>query len=367
MISRATNQCIIDDLKMMTDSLEPNLRGFNGNALLNRYKQTLRVKDPRDSWSDFMHRAEGRDGFNMEQRFNGWASSSPFPAVPFVQVDSADHIRTDQILVVLTPVVNNSVWVASIGDNHTVRVAPAHFRSLIPIFANKLGGSPRIGRDLAERCARIRKAYKNAGNDFTLAGTEKRDDLVSGEAKITGTTHAADALGNFGLAINSTTQAFQLNTTTSKILTEENTNMKNIKADNFINDQKEIAKEIASLNAGRVSNKVVKEAMRPLVALLFKPTWTQKLAMKLTGAKNPLDEFMNTPYADFLCAQLFKAVIDMREVDNVHVKKTANSAVIYAGLKVTEELPVEDLIDKAIKQVTDATSAALGNKDGSDS
>ena len=126
----------------------------------------------------------------------------------------------------------------------------------------------------------------------------------------------------------------------------------NTKTERFVETQKKALEQVAYLNAGRVSNKVVKEAMRPIVALLFKPTFVQKIAMKLTGAKNPLDDFMDTPFADLLCAELFKLALEMRDVENAKVHRVANNAIVHAGLKVTEKIPVEDLIDGAIAQVT---------------
>lgn len=348
-----------------------NVKGWTGHDFLVRYKQTLRVKEPSMSWEQWVDSGASRDGYGMHGRFKGWGFNSPFPAVPFVFLDRCDRVVPGVLAVLVdTPKNDSATFVLLSAENNIMEVNHALNRT-VPVFANKIGGANKVARDAAELCSQVQKLYN----------TEVRDDLGTYTNPLTGQMDGGNPWANLGASavaagsamnlipsddvLNSTIKTSLDNQTKLKL--QETNTMKNAKADNFIQDQKAIAKEIASLNAGRVSNKVVKEAMRPLVALLFKPTWTQKLAMKLTGAKNPLDEFMNTPYADFLCAQLFKAVIDMREVANVHVKKTANSAVIYAGLKVTEELPVEDLIDKAIKQVTDATSAALGAKDGSDS
>lgn len=358
MIPESRYNHLVDHFRKMDTLLRNNLRGLDGQGLLNRYKQTLRVVG-HPTWEQFIKENRSRDGFSMKQRFDGWASNSPFPAVPFVVVDGNDKLLIDRTVVVLTPIQNNVVQVASRDGDHIV-VSPCYWDQLIPVFTNKLGASPKVGRELASYCGDIVSTYKKNGNlHKPVDPRETRDDLYSGT-----TTINTDALGRkYNTTSDDTLDAARY---TQSKTSEEKSTMKNVKADNFIQDQKAIATQIAKLNAGRVSNKVVKEAMRPLVALLFKPTWTQKLAMKVTGAKNPLDEFMNTQYADLLCAQLFKVVIDMREVDNKHVKDTANSAVVYAGLKVTEQLPVEDLIDQAIAKVSEATAGAFGKKDVSD-
>ncbi|CAL9981271.1 hypothetical protein VPHD260_0128 [Vibrio phage D260] len=355
-----------------------NVKGWTGHDFLVRYKQTLRVKEPSMSWEQWVDSGASRDGYGMHGRFKGWGFNSPFPAVPFVFLDHCDRVVPGVLAVLVdTPKNDSATFVLLSAENNIMEVNHALKRA-VPVFANKIGGANKVARDAAELCSQVQKLYN----------TEVREDLDTGSIngltgeKITGQTFGGNpwvakephnpfknlgaAAVGAGASRNITCDSILDGTiktpldNQTKLKLQETNIMKNTKTDNFIQDQKAIAKEIASLNAGRVSNKVVKEAMRPLVALLFKPTFMQKIAMKVTGAKNPLDEFMNTPYADFVCAQLFKVVIDMRGVDNEHVKKTANSAVIYAGLKVTDELPVEDLIDAAIKQVTDATTKAVG-------
>tara|TARA_Y100001956_G_scaffold75879_1_gene84410 strand:+ start:3205 stop:4275 length:1071 start_codon:yes stop_codon:yes gene_type:complete len=332
-----------------------NLRGWTGHDLLVRYKQTLRVKDTQGTnWADWVNSGASRDGYGMEARFKGWGFNSPFPAVPFVFLDYMDRVVPGVLAVLVSTPKNGRAVFVTIDHSGEIKENTRALTNAAPVFVNKIGGANKVARDAAELCSQVQKIFN----------TEVRDDLDSSsfDAGNGGNPWVVNEPRNpFTSAEAPDHKQYKIKVTdNNKFKLEETNTMKNTKTDNFIQDQKAIAKEIASLNAGRVSNKVVKEAMRPLVALLFKPTFMQKIAMKLTGAKNPLDEFMNTPYADLLCAQLFKVVIDMREVDNVHVKKTANSAVVYAGLKVTEQLPVEDLIDNAIKQVTEATTKAIG-------
>lgn len=332
MSNEKARQDIELNLKLMCHITAPNLPN-KGRDMLQKYRQTLRVQGSFNTWEDWVARAQPRDGYPILKRFEGWASDSPFPPVPFalLEQNGSDTVMKDSLVVVHSldgMLANCSIY----RSGHVLLNERVHVSYLVPIFISKLGGSTKAAHSMSEHVKSVRRGV--------LTLKETRDDL--------------DVTKGYKTTMN----GYFVADTKSK--TKETETMKNTKTDNFIQDQKAIAKEIASLNAGRVSNKVVKEAMRPVVALLFKPTFMQKLAMKITGAKNPLDEFMNTPYADLICAQLFKTVIDMREVDNEHVKKTANSAVIYAGLKVTEELPIEDLIDKAIKQVTEATTNAIG-------
>lgn len=129
------------------------------------------------------------------------------------------------------------------------------------------------------------------------------------------------------------------------------------KVTNVVDANKKAAKELAYLNAGRVANKTVKEAMRPLLALVVKPNFVQRTLMKLTGTKDPVAQFLDSPVSDLVAAEVFKLLLEVRGVEDKHVQETADKALVYAGLKVTEKFPVEDLMDSAISQVADTVKA----------
>ncbi|CAL9997869.1 hypothetical protein VPHD3_0134 [Vibrio phage D3] len=343
------NSELLKAFKQIKHALDPNVP-TDGSQLLFRYRQTLRVQNHRQSWHDWVLKGEQRDGYSIVERFKGWASSNPFPSVVFCTIQN-NKIRKGYYAVIES-VTSDGIASCIVSDGNVSYRDQYNITGLIPIFVGKLGGSATLGKKISDHVGSI-KALRNEIDKERKSAPETRDDLEESVAysvdPYTGQRHSK--LKTFdGKIIRKATL------TNSTILADKgNDNMKtpNTKTERFVETQKKALEQVAYLNAGRVSNKVVKEAMRPIVALLFKPTFVQKLAMKLTGAKNPLDDFMDTPFADLLCAELFKLALEMREVDNQKVHRVANNAIVHAGLKVTEKIPVEDLIDGAISQVTD--------------
>lgn len=93
----------------------------------------------------------------------------------------------------------------------------------------------------------------------------------------------------------------------------------------MVNVNKEALKSVAYLNAGRASNKVIKEACRPLLNAMFKPTFMQRIAMKLFKMENPVDVALKSGLSDLLCAQLAQAVVEIKGVDNEYVREVTNN------------------------------------------
>ncbi len=343
---RELNSQTLKLFNQIKTALDPNIPS-DGSELLWRYRQTLKVKNHKQSWHDWVHSAEGRDGYSITERFRGWASANPFPPVVFCNITNNNVVKGYYIVV--TKVRGNGVAECIVSDGNVAYKEEHNIAELVPIFVGKLGGSNTLGSRISDHVKNIKLLRGSIDMELT---TETRDDLGDGHSYHTDpyTGQLQTKLKTFdGKTIG------KASLTNSTILADKgNDNMKtpNTKTERFVETQKKALEQVAYLNAGRVSNKVVKEAMRPIVALLFKPTFVQKIAMKLTGAKNPLDDFMDTPFADLLCAELFKLALEMRDVENAKVHRVANNAIVHAGLKVTEKIPVEDLIDGAIAQVT---------------
>lgn len=342
---RELNSKILELFKQIKTSLDPNIPS-DGSQLLFQYRNTLKVKNTKQTWHDWVLSDETRDGYSIIDRFRGWASPRPFSPVVFCLLNN-NAVRKGYY-VVINKVSDTGAAECIVSDGNVAFKEEYHISELVPVFVTKLGGSTTLGSRVADNVKNIKLLRDSI--DIELS-TETRDDLEDANKyhtdPHTGRTFAT--LKTFdGEIINKSALKNSTNPAGN-----DNMKIQNTKTERFVETQKKALEQVAYLNAGRVSNKVVKEAMRPIVALLFKPTLIQKMAMKLTGAKNPLDDFMNTPFADLLCAELFKLALEMRDVENQKVHRVANNAIVHAGLKVTEKIPVEELIDSAISQVTD--------------
>lgn len=130
---------------------------------------------------------------------------------------------------------------------------------------------------------------------------------------------------------------------------QESEDMKNTKfTSGMFQTNKEALKEVGYLNAGRASNKILKEAVSPFVRMAFKPNFMQRVAMKLFKIENPADRLLKSEYSDLICAQLAQAIIELRGVENEHVREVAKAGIVYSTLKISEKFPLEEMMDKAV-------------------
>lgn len=120
----------------------------------------------------------------------------------------------------------------------------------------------------------------------------------------------------------------------------------------FIDTQKDVLSEVGKLQAGRASNKVIKEAVRPLIKMAFKPSFMQRIGMVLFGIQDPTEKFLKSPASDFVCAQLAQLIIDTRGIDNEKVRMVVKSGIVYSGNKLADEIPFEETIDKVVAELS---------------
>ncbi|AJF40804.1 hypothetical protein AVV29_gp036 [Vibrio phage phi 3] len=134
----------------------------------------------------------------------------------------------------------------------------------------------------------------------------------------------------------------------------------------MINVNKDALKEVGYLNAGRASNKVIKEACRPLLNLMFQPTFVQKLGMKIFKMENPVDVALKSAVSDVFCAQLVQLIIELRGVENENVREVAKAGIVYSGLQLSQSIPLEEAIDKVVevleKEAGEIVSKMQGKK-----
>ncbi|QKN85381.1 hypothetical protein KNV08_gp153 [Vibrio phage Quinn] len=116
----------------------------------------------------------------------------------------------------------------------------------------------------------------------------------------------------------------------------------------MINVNKEALKQVGYLNAGRASNKLIKESVRPLLNVMFKPTFMQKIAMKLFKMENPVDVALKSGLSDLLCAQMVQAIVEIKGVENEYVREVTQAGITQAGYELSKSIPFEDAIDKVV-------------------
>lgn len=279
------------------------------------YRQTLRMDRAYRSWAEFVAADRSRDGYSLVKRFRGWAASSPFPAVLFW-----DTSHNEAVKVIHVDEETKQAIVLGYDGLYKRKLT-----EIFPIFPSKLRRmTSNQARHIQDAQSVINRVTKNIEHISTKPDTE-----VSGE-----------------------------NTTANTTKTKE-TKMKNInkKAANLLQVEKDAAVQTGYLTAGRTSNKLVKEAVRPILNLIFKPNFMQRLAIKWGGVKNPVDSFMESPASDVVCSRLFRVLLELKGVEDEHVLNAANAAIVYSNLKVGEEIPIEDLIDSAIESVKEGVES----------
>ncbi len=116
----------------------------------------------------------------------------------------------------------------------------------------------------------------------------------------------------------------------------------------------------ATMQTGRANNKVIKEAVRPLVKLMFKPSFMQRLLAKIFKTENPIDKFLDSPYGGLFAAQLAQGIVTMKGIENEKVKAVTVGGIAYAYNELADEvLPVENAIDSVVKQLTAAAEKVV--------
>ncbi|QAY02146.1 hypothetical protein VspSw1_74 [Vibrio phage VspSw_1] len=315
--------------------------------LLNAYTQTLRIEGNVSSWAEYVAQAPERLGSKFPERVRFWASKkSNMPACPFLLGQEVvlplyfDSMNTMTVFCVST---------LSYGEMHQ----GVSFDRLIPLFdrlfysrvLNKVEVPP------VER-SNIRKAVSTLMDSISDWDKVRKDVIRTLSLEPT----PENIWDTPDIFVNSNTHTFK-NVTVKDKQDNKMSKTKRI-AENMVESNKSAAKDIAFLNAGRTANMVIKAAMTPLLKAVLKPTFMQRAMMKLTGTTDPVERFMESPVSDLLAAEGFKLALELKGVKDEKLQETADKAIVYAGMKVTENIPLEDLLDDAIEKVAEAVSGS---------
>lgn len=317
--------------------------------MLNAYTQTLRIEGNVSSWAEYVAKAPERLGSKFPERVRFWASKkSNMPACPFLLGQE-----------VVLPLYFDSMNTMTVFSVSTVSYGEIHqgvsFDKLIPLFdrlfytrvLNKVEVSP------AEK-NNIRKAVSTLMD--TISDWDKvRKDVIR-TLNLEGEKESYVYRDTPDIVVNGNTHTFK-NVTVKDKQDNKMSKTKRI-AENMVESNKAAAKDIAFLNAGRTANMVIKAAMTPLLKAVLKPTFMQRAMMKLTGTTDPVERFMESPVSDLLAAEGFKLALELKGVKDEKLQETADKAIVYAGMKVTENIPLEDLLDDAIEKVAEAVSGS---------
>lgn len=243
----------------------------------------------------------------------------------------------------------------STGTVHLV-----NFKKMIPIFWNRmlpvLAGQHKATKSDVQQLVQFRQRFRQDPNLVN----EKMDDLE--ETKTFTVNKQPDWDTNpfekFTVSMQDAARAMN-NFNKVEILEETNmtkaTNIKN----GMVETNKEALKAVGFLNAGRASNKVIKEAMRPLLMAMFKPTFMQSMAMKLTGMQNPVEKALEHEAADLFCAELAQLIIELRGVENEDVREVTKAGITYAGVKLSDKVPFEDAIDDVVAKLEEGAAQII--------
>lgn len=322
--------------------------------LLNAYTQTLRIEGTVSSWAEYVAKAPERLGSKFPERVRFWASKkSNMPACPFLLGQEVvlplyfDSMNTMTVF---------SVSTLSYGEIHQ----EVSFDKLIPLF-DRLFYSRVLNKVEASAVERnnIRKAVSTLMDSISDWDKVRKDVIrtITLEAERGVTSAKTENIWDTpDVYVNNNTHTFK-NVTVKEKQDNKMSKTKRI-AENMVESNKSAAKDIAFLNAGRTANMVIKAAMTPLLKAVLKPTFMQRAMMKLTGTTDPVERFMESPVSDLLAAEGFKLALELKGVKDEKLQETADKAIVYAGMKVTENIPLEDLLDDAIEKVAEAVSGS---------
>ncbi|ASV43515.1 hypothetical protein [Vibrio phage JSF12] len=300
------------------------------------------ITAPTNLWTDsdfyrWAKTAPSKHGFSYLQRFDYWAgftNTSSKGKVLFMFIDE----DVDPAPCIPTTRDGNRATVVSLVDMKSYVVS---IYNLMPVFPNSLttDGMLRAYNELVHLI--------NTTKEPISKSAEEVDYFAQNIAKVSKPEQPPT-----GSQIKQTT--------------EETEEMKKSVATNMINVNKDALKEVGYLNAGRASNKVIKEACRPLLNLMFKPTFMQKLGMKIFKMENPVDVALKSAVSDVFCAQLVQLIIELRGVENENVREVAKAGIVYSGLQLSQSIPLEEAIDKVVevleKEAGEIVSKMQGKK-----
>ena len=324
----------------------------NSKTLFEYTKKTLGVANPR-AWGDYFSWAGNtprRSGTSFQGRFDFWAGNAKFETIPFMTRSGC--------LVFPWYAEDDFVYVSDYTYSYLDRVS---ITELFPIFPSNLRAM------LAEECAD--SAAEEYWGQYSLILAEckilnkHREHLHTKNYENLDDLDLDEEVQDWSWNCNTAPKTKTVLKETTNSIKEETpmTTTKSTIKSGMVNANKDALAAVAYLNAGRASNKLIKEACRPILNAMFKPTFMQKLGMKLFKMENPVDVALKSTMSDLICAQLVQAIIEIKGVEDQHVRTVAQSGITYAGLKVSELIPFEKAMDDVVAKISEGAAGIVGN------
>jgi hypothetical protein len=287
--------------------------------LIEYYSGILSIPRGYRQYRDWAFKHPSKNGFDFLNRFDFWAETTGnLEAVPFLNVSTAELVF---------PICRRRDTVAYLTID-TGHMYYGTVDTLLPIFPTTIEGLMREGllppsawSEFKLVMSRVRQLDKLRASFLASPNTKKEKTSFNIEEPVK-----------------------------SKPQESEKEDMKEV-AKGMANVNKEALKAVGYLNAGRASNKLVKEAVRPLLNVMFKPTFMQKIAMKLFNMENPVDVALKSGMSDLLCAQMVQLIVEIKGVENKQVREVSQAAITQAGYELSKAIPFEDAMDKVVEQL----------------
>lgn len=277
------------------------------------------IKEQGNSLRDFWDVAEKRpyrSGSDYTKRVDFWArKNSSNPAILFFS-------KEEREIVFPWFIYNDEAYCSSVLSGHRFIIPITNLLPLFPAAVREAGGYG-IAHELTKTAEELNSLREEFHSKIKPSQYETLDDL------------------NIDYNNNPFTEEKQ----------EEDMSKETTVKSTLVETHKNVIKEVGYLNGGRASNKLMKEAVRPLLNAMFKPTFMQKLGMKVFNLKNPVEEALNHPASDFFCAELANLIVEIKGVENKHVRKVSQAGITYSSLELSRLIPFEEAMDKVVEHL----------------
>lgn len=292
-------------------------------------KRILKIKEEHSDWTKWVSDYLKTDRKNYLSRFNFWADGRCGRPNMFITVDTTD-------LVVVLGHKHSQALILDAFNPTEANWVP--IKNLVPVFldSNHKVTTKQMNAFKNAVSPSIKKIQETFGKSITNSGTVEHTPTQKTEWASTKFTN-----------------------TESNEYKEESEDMKKSFTKGMFQTNKDALKQVGYLNAGRASNKVLKEAVSPFIRMAFKPSFMQRMVMKMLKIQDPAEKLLQSEYSDVVCSQLAQAIIELKGVEDEHVREVTKAGIVYSSLKLSEKIPFEEMMDKAVDKITEQSESVF--------
>lgn len=311
------------------------LVGFKEELFLHTKKTLGCEGQNHPSYFDWAVDKPSRAGFSFPERVAFWAATAKgLPAVPFLMFGEP---------VLPLAVTDDKIYAVNLYSGVVINSTLPRAMPLFPIavFSMLQSKDTGVNKEVLRNAFQVIAQYgQERDNNLTEQALKQEREVVAQSWDIENTK-----VHQYNTLVNETVLKDEFK--------QESKEMKN--TDQLKRGMVEVNKEaltsVAYLNAGRASNKLIKEAVRPLLNAMFKPTFMQRIAMKLFKMENPVDVALKSSLSDLACAQLAQAIVEIRGVENEYVREVTKAGITQAGYELSKAIPFEQAVDELVSKL----------------